>query len=263
MRLAGRSKLLLHAEMEGHRAVAEPRAPATGQLGRLGELRPGPGCRRRRRVPASRRPAASPVERGQWHRLASVTLLCYSGSSAGKQRSMVSVTSLSHAARCSAVLVTTTPNMRREKPFTPHRPKMQFFHRVSSGSPKALYLACCGRVGRVEHHGHLGLEQSDRHALAGIALQKLVRHAGTNHAVDPALQDGRRLAPPVRMHDDDAIGCGDLRAVLGDLRRKRSAFRDFVRGQTSGRTVRRRGRGRIPCARCAGASAGPSRRWRD
>ena len=38
MRLAGRPKLLLHAEMEGHRAVAEPRAPTTGQFGGLGDF---------------------------------------------------------------------------------------------------------------------------------------------------------------------------------------------------------------------------------
>ena len=33
------------------------------------------------------------------------------------------------------------------------------------------------------------------------------------------------------MHDNDAIGCGDLGAVSGDLRRERSAFGDLVGGQ--------------------------------
>src|SRR5208337_2643560 len=45
-------------------------------------------------------------------------------------------TSPSHAVRCSAVLVTTTPNMRREHTGTPQNETIQSFHIRSSGSPK-------------------------------------------------------------------------------------------------------------------------------
>ena len=39
-----------------------------------------------------------------------------------------------------------------------------------------------------------------------IALLEPVGDTGTKDPVDPALEDGRWLTPPVRMDDDDAIG---------------------------------------------------------
>ena len=130
----------------------------------------------------------------------------------------ISRTSSSQACRWAGVLVTTTAKFLRKKSGTPHNPKMQFFQRVSRGSPKTGQFPLPGSVGGGEHHRGLGLEQPHRDAVAGIPLPEPVGHLRPEHPVHPALQDGRRLAPPVGMDDDDALGLGDLPAMLLQIR---------------------------------------------
>ena len=71
-------------------------------------------------------------------------------------------------------------------------------------------------------------EQADRNALSSIPFLKAVGHADADHAVDPALEDRRRLAPPVGVDDDDAFCPGDLVSVLLDLWGQRCIIRDLL-----------------------------------
>lgn len=90
-----------------------------------------------------------------------------------------------------------------------------------------------GRVGSIEDQGDLGFEQTDGDAFALIAFDKLIRPAGTKDAVHPALQDCGRLAPPVWMDDDNAVGTGDLLAMQLHVGRK-GGFLGNLRGGKNG-----------------------------
>ncbi len=70
----------------------------------------------------------------------------------------------------------------------------------------ALFSRFC-RVRRVQDDRRTCTEQADRNALPTVAFIESVSNAGTEHAINPALQDSRGLAPPVRVHNDDPV-CG-------------------------------------------------------
>ena len=103
---------------------------------------------------------------------------------------------------------------------------MQFFQRFSSGSPNSRNSSSRGVFDVRQHDGRLARQQTD-HALG----RELVGDALAEDAVDPALEDRRRLAPPVRMHDDIAVGLGQFAAMAGDDRVGRGALGDFAVGQ--------------------------------
>ena len=70
-----------------------------------------------------------------------------------------------------------------------------------------------GGIGGIEDEGGPGPKQPQGHAFAVVAVQELIGHPGSQNPVDPAFQDGRGLAPPVGMDNDQAVGLGDLPAV--------------------------------------------------
>jgi len=90
-----------------------------------------------------------------------------------------------------------------------------------------LALARRRGVGGVEHDRGARAQQAHRDALAAVALLEPVGDARADHAVHPALQDRRRLAPPVRVDDHDPVGGGELLAVARERRRKRRALREL------------------------------------
>jgi len=121
------------------------------------------------------------------------------------------------------------------------RPALDVFHAAQTedtflpeqfqGVAKDFFLPLVRRVSGVENNRHPGLEQADGHAFALVAFDKVIRHFGPQHAVNPALEDGRRHAPPVRMHDDDAVRIGDFIAVSGHNRIKLRVLLEFRRGK--------------------------------
>ena len=127
-------------------------------------------------------------------------------------------TSASHAARCSGVLSAMVQNIRRTTVSTPQNWNTQFRHKSSSGSPKTACSLSGGVFEVFRITAALGLEQANRDTGFAAAGGEIVSDAATQHAVDPALEDGGRLAPPVRVDDDKAIGGLNLREMGGKLR---------------------------------------------
>ena len=134
--------------------------------------------------------------------------------------------SASHPCLSLAVLVTTTENIRRRTSFTPQRSKTQRFQIASSGSPKSP-LPGRGRVGGVQDDGGLRAQEPDRHPFARVALLELVGDTWPNDAIDPAGEDRRGLAPPVRVDDDDSVRRGEVVGVAPKPARERGVLRDL------------------------------------
>jgi len=87
------------------------------------------------------------------------------------------------------------------------------------------------RIGCVEDTCRLGPQQTDRDAFALISIHESVGDTRTKDPVDPALEDGGRLAPPIWMDDDDALRIGYFLAVSSYLRGNGGFFRDLNRGK--------------------------------
>ena len=143
----------------------------------------------------------------------------------------ISRTSSSQACRWAGVLVTTTAKFLRKKSGTPHNPKMQFFQRVSRGSPKTASSRSRGVLEVVNTTAALAWSSPTGTPSPAVPLPEPVGHLRPEHPVHPALQDGRRLAPPVGMDDDDALGLGDLPAVLRQVRVQEGLPLEFGRQQ--------------------------------
>ena len=161
MRLAGGPKLLLHAQMEGHRAIAEPRAPATGQLGRLGELVQAQDAAvegARLRLAARRHRQLHVVNGIDSHPQLSSLLF---GPPPGKPRSMVSVTSFSQRALLGRARDNAPGTCGGENVLHAAEAEdavlPEGFQRIAED---ALSRAPAGRVGRVEHQAASRLEAS-------------------------------------------------------------------------------------------------------
>lgn len=86
--------------------------------------------------------------------------------------------------------------------------------------PKGRPLSVGGSVGRVEDERCPCLEQTNRDAFAAISLEEGVGDAGPDDPVNPSLQNRGRLAPPIGMHDCDAVRRRDLLAVFDERRRE-------------------------------------------
>ena len=63
--------------------------------------------------------------------------------------------------------------------------------RIAEGLSFSLFR----RVGGVEDQGHLRLQETDRHALAAVPLEKLVGEAGPDDPVDPTPSGSPEAAP--------------------------------------------------------------------
>ena len=88
------------------------------------------------------------------------------------------------------------------------------------GVSEDLALALRRRVGGIEDHRGFRTQQTEGNALAAVPLLELVGDVNAQDPIDPALEDGRWLAPPVRMYDDDAVGTRDLFTMDCDGGRK-------------------------------------------
>ena len=87
----------------------------------------------------------------------------------------------------------------------------------------------CG-IGGIEHQGGLGLEQSHRHPLSGITLDKGVGDTGPDNPIHPALEDSWRHSPPIGMDNDEPVGIGYFGAMVGNGRRQQCLSGNFVTG---------------------------------
>jgi hypothetical protein len=105
-----------------------------------------------------------------------------------------------------------------EDAFFPER-----FQRVTENIELAFLL----RVRRVEHDSGCGAQETYRNALTFVALKKLIRHAGPQHAVDPSFDDRWRLAPPVGVNDHDAVRRDKVFAMPAYVGWKKGFFRDL------------------------------------
>jgi len=73
-----------------------------------------------------------------------------------------------------------------------------------------FFLGC---VGGGNDAGGPGFKQADGCGAALAIIDEMIGQARTQDAIDPALQYGGRLAPPVGMNNDDAVGGADFIAV--------------------------------------------------
>ena len=82
------------------------------------------------------------------------------------------------------------------------------------GVAKNLLFSFYFSIGRVEHYGCSGFQQSVRYTCSGIVFPKLICDTRPNHPVHPSFQYRRRLSPPVRMDYDYSIYGGDFPAMF-------------------------------------------------
>ncbi len=80
--------------------------------------------------------------------------------------------------------------------------------------PKHFCLSGKWGVGSVEDERVLGSQQANRNVFKPRTLRVLVRGTQPKDTINPAFQNGRRLAPPVGMEDQDEIGLLQRAAVM-------------------------------------------------
>lgn len=86
-----------------------------------------------------------------------------------------------------------------------------------------------GGVGGGNDAGGPGFKQAHGFGAALAIFDEIIGQARTQDAIDPALQDGGRLAPPVGMNNDNAVGGADFIAVPLDGGRQGGVLGNFGR----------------------------------
>jgi len=89
-------------------------------------------------------------------------------------------------------------------------------------------LAILVRIRGGEDDSRLRPQQALGNTFAAVTLEKAVRNLGTDDAIDPTLENRRRLPPPVGMDDDDPLRRGQLGAVSDDLGIDRAIAQDLL-----------------------------------
>jgi len=97
--------------------------------------------------------------------------------------------------------------------------------------PKSRPFSEVRRIRGVDNQDGAGFQQANRNSFPVVALLEAIRNARPQNTVDPALENGGRLAPPIRVDDDDAVSRLQVTAMSLDLGWQSGGLRDFLLGE--------------------------------